>query len=566
VTKDEMHRLIVALEEIQSQAAIRIPLIQPDPVWNMVLFLMKQHLDGRLVTPTSLAAAARVPYTTAVRRAEEMRTAGLLIRRPRTSSGLTYSLHPSRELVRQTYAYAQRIKTSIDSALGESSSAASSGSGRAPLERQIIPGPAVLPRGLGYRQTLRILLYADAAFDLSDNLQREISYLLGGNVRITALPLDDIRNRTLENAERSLSQFDIVAVDLPWVGEYAKHKVLTPLDDLISRYRLNTADFHAADWAAARYHKVQYGIPLHTNVEVLMARRDIFRATGLDLPSTTGQLLAAARELHRPEKEMFGITWSGMEGSPVAHAFMHFMADFGQPVLALRRGSEGFDATHISGEEYRPAIDSEGGRLAAEFMRELLEVSPPNVLKTSWREQIEMFSGGSAALSYSWSVRASRFELDPSSPAWHNTAFLPHPSGLPSRVPISPIGGFVLGIPANIDPERLDLAWRAIDWLTAPELIKLFVQQGGFVSPRFSVAADSEVRKLSPVFESVDRMARNGALHLWPRPPVPEYTRIVDVLASEIHAMLRGDKAILPALRTAQNAIDRIMRESGHYA
>jgi multiple sugar transport system substrate-binding protein len=564
MTKDEMHRLIALLEEIQA-AAGRVPLVQPDPVWNMVLFLMKQHLNGRLVTPTSLAAAAGVPYTTAVRRVEEMREAGMLIRRSRTRSGLSYSVHPSRELVRQTYAYAQRVKASIALALGGDANTASFSLGTSQAAGRIIPGPTVLPGGLGYRQTLSIMLYSDPSFFVLDALQREIGYLLGGNVRITGHVLDELRDRALENAARPMSQFDIIAVDLPWIGEFASRGVLTPLDEMLAASHLNVADFHAGGWEAARYQDVQYGIPLQTHPEVLMARRDMLRAAGLDLPRTMDQLLAVARALHRPKEGLHGVAWAGVEGSPVAHAFMHFMADFGQPILALRRSGESFDATHVRGEEHRPAVDSEGGRQAAEFMRELLTVSPADVLSMSWREQIGMFASGRAALSYGWSVRASRFELDPASPARHNTAFLPHPSGRPGVAPVSSIGGFVLGIPANIDPERLNLAWRAMEWLTTPELMKLFVQNGGLVTPRFSVAVDSEVRKLSPVIDAVDQMARDGALHLWPRPPVPEYTGIVGILAREIHAMLRGELSIPTALRNAQAAIDRLMRENGRY-
>lgn len=560
-----MHRLIALLEETRA-GADGIPLVQPDPVWNMVLFLMKQHLSGRLVTPTSLAAAAGVPYTTAVRRVEDMRAAGMLIRRPRTRSGLSYSIHPSRELVRQTYAYAQRVKASIALALGGDPNTASfSLGGPTQAPGRIIPGPTVLPGGLGYRQTLSIMLYSDPSFFVLDELQRDISYLLGGNVRITGHVLDELRGRALENAARPMSQFDIIAVDLPWIGEFASRGVLAPLDQMLASSHLNVADFHAGGWEAARYRDMQYGIPLQTHPEVLMARRDMLRAAGLELPRSMDELLAAARPLHRPGEGVNGVAWAGVEGSPVAHAFMHFMADFGQPILALRRSGDGYDATHVRGEEHRPAIDSEGGRLAAEFMKELLTVSPPDVLSMSWREQIEMFARGKAAFSFGWSVRASRFERDPASPARHSTAFLPHPPGRPGLSPISSMGGFVLGIPANIDPERLNLAWRAIEWLTTPELMKLVVQNGGLVTPRFSVAADSEVRKLSPVIDAVDQMARDGALHLWPRPPVPEYSDIVAILGREIHAMLRGEQPVAAALGNAQAAIDRLMRENGRY-
>jgi len=132
-------------------------------------------------------------------------------------------------------------------------------------------------------------------------------------------------------------------------------------------------------------------------------------------------------------------------------------------------------------------------------------------------------------------------------------------------IELPPIGGLVLGIPSNIDPKRREFAWNSLLWLTSPEVIKLLVTRGGIVSPRFSVAADPEVRKLSPVIAAVDEMAKRGELRLWPRPPVAEYQKIIDILGEEVHAMLRRDKTIKAALTMAQNRIDKMMRDAKRY-
>ena len=64
---------------------------------------------------------------------------------------------------------------------------------------------------------------------------------------------------------------------------------------------------------------------------------------------------------------------------------------------------------------------------------------------------------------------------------------------------------------------------------------------------------------------AVDEMAKRGELRLWPRPPVAEYQKIIDILGEEIHAMLRRDKTIKAALNLAQNRIDRMMRDAKRY-
>jgi multiple sugar transport system substrate-binding protein len=566
LTKEEVLSLIDLLERVRLPAEREFKLIEPDPLWNMVVYLMKRHLTGMLVTPTSLARAADVPYTTALRRVEDMRQSGLLIYRPRTRSKRSFSIHPSQKLIDRIFEYAQGVKGAIAKTLGQQDST-SFYLGASYLSARIIPGPAVLKEGLGIGKTLDILLYNDDAFSVGKKLHQEISHLLGGNIRVHRVKFDEIRTRTLENAEKAVSEFDIVAVDMPWIGEFAARGVLMPLDDLVAGSSINRADFHAAEWEGTYANSHQYGVPLLTNPEVLYYRRDMFDAGGVEPPATTDQLLSAARRLHSPRQKVYGISWTAARGTPVGQAFIQFLADFGQPVLNLRRVADGYDATHVSGKEYMPLIDTPRGRATAEFMLQLMEFSPPDILDVSWEEQVALINEGRVAMAYEWATRASR--LKPDSPTAGQIGFLPHPVGITKpderRDNVSPIGGFALGIPANIGTDRAALAWRAIEWFTSPEVIKLFVQHGSYVMPRFSVAADPEVRRLSSVIPAVDAMAKKGQLRLWPRPPVPEYPAMVAILGEEMHDMLAGKQSAKQALGRAQARVDAMMRDHRHY-
>ena len=101
--------------------------------------------------------------------------------------------------------------------------------------------------------------------------------------------------------------------------------------------------------------------------------------------------------------------------------------------------------------------------------------------------------------------------------------------------------------------------------LTSSQAIKLYIENGSLVSPRFSVSADPEVQRISPLISIVDDMARNGVLQIWPRPPVPEIVDIISIAGEELHDMLLGRKSVHSALRDAQNRADAVMRTRGHY-
>jgi multiple sugar transport system substrate-binding protein len=64
---------------------------------------------------------------------------------------------------------------------------------------------------------------------------------------------------------------------------------------------------------------------------------------------------------------------------------------------------------------------------------------------------------------------------------------------------------------------------------------------------------------------AVDAMERRGELQVWPRPPVPEFSGIMEILGVEIHRMLAGEIAVAEALRSAQGRVDALMRANGRY-
>ena len=162
-------------------------------------------------------------------------------------------------------------------------------------------------------------------------------------------------------------------------------------------------------------------------------------------------------------------------------------------------------------------------------------------------------------MAYGYTLLAPYFELDETSPARGRTGYLPHPPG-PEGTPLAPVGGYVLGIPTKLAPERRAAAAEALIAFTSPEAQKLYVQHGSRTVPRYSVGADPEVRGLSTIFDAVDEMSWRDELQFWPRPPIPEISKIIAICGQELHDMLRGVTTPREALRQAQERADAAMR------
>jgi len=559
--RSEMLRILSFLEDFGEELETSVELFAPNPYFRMTLHLVRGHLEAKTVTPTSLIGASQVPYATATRRLKEMVSSGLIEQRPRTRSGKSFSLHPSEKLLEQWMQLSGRVVRLAETRFGGRERGVDSKDyyfGGSYMSAQSIPPLQVFPEPLKVSGGIRVLVHGDPTFMVMDNLKRQFEQVIGTQIHQRAFSIDRLREEALRNAERKSSRYDIIALDLPWVGGYAENGMLMPLDEAMDIARIDPADFHTAGWQAAHWNGRLYGVPAQTTPELLFYRKDLFADAGLEPPATTDMLLDAAKALHDPSRGCYGIAWNAARGTALGHTVLMTMADFGQPILDLREMAGGFKTDDLAKGGYRPTIDTKPGLQAAEFLLEMLRYSPPDILSMSWYERIRPYAAGKIAMAYGYTLLAPYFELDDSSPAYGQTGYLPHPAGAGAS-PVAPVGGYIMGIPANLAPERIKAAVEALMVFTSPEAQKLYVQNGSRTNPRYSVGADPEVRRASPIFEAVDGMSWRDELQFWPRPPVPEICDIIQICGEEFHDMLRGIVTPREALKAAQARADALI-------
>lgn len=568
VSGEEFTLFLDFIEALGSEADQVLSLKRGYDETRLITTLLRNHLQGKLTTTSLLAKASGLGYGTAIRAIGAIEDRGLLIRRPRTRTGKSFSLHPSDKLIAEWQEYARRVRGAIGSTLGMGAARRGGLSdyffGSSYGDSGTIPPPPPMSPRLALQSDLRILVHADPTFMAMNVLKRQFEGQFGIGISSRALSIDRLREEILSNAGRRTSLYDIVACDLPWFGELAEKRILMPINDLIRNSGTDLADFHKVALASARHRGIQYGLPVQTTPELLCVRRDLCDAAGIGVPHTIQDTLDAARKLHSRAQGRSGIAWNAARGTPLGHTFMFVMGAMGQPFLNLAPDGEGFDAEWLEGENFRPMLRSDAAYAAAGYLRELMDFSPVSILSMSWYERARAYADGIVAMAYCATLLAPLFELKTDSPACGATDYLPHPYG-PGGRPIAPVGGYALAIPSNVEPDRIGSIWMALQSLTSREAIKLYIENGSLVSPRFSVSMDPEIRRISPLISIVDGMARTGILQYWPRPPVPEITDLIAIIGAEIHDMLQGAISVDQALGNAQNRADALMRARGHY-
>jgi multiple sugar transport system substrate-binding protein len=410
-------------------------------------------------------------------------------------------------------------------------------------------------------ETIRLLVVGDPVFKSMQKMHDELEKLGGGKVELNVLPFDSLHQQVLLNSRNSKSRYDIIAVDLPQFGEY--QSFLTDLTKEAAS--IDQSDFQAAAWEGVVHDGKVLAIPIQPQPEIFAYRTDLFKEAGIEgAPKTTDEVLADAKKLHHPDKNVAGICWNAQRGTALGQTFLQVLGAFGQAAIALPKKGDDYEIGSIKPENMHPTIDNKAGLAVANYLKDLMPYSPPGILDMAWDERTRVFGQGGCAMTYVWSGNAAEWESDPSSPAHGHVAYVPHPAGLgaPNR---STLGGWSLAIPMNLPADRQKLAWDAIKWLTSKDMMIKYTQNGTCASPRHSVSQDPNVVSGCPVIKAVDDFASAGLIASWQRPPVPELQQMVDVFGTQMHEVIAGKKSPDAAVKESQVLVDRIMTKAGYY-
>lgn len=206
MTEYELLRIITFLERIRAPYDKLLKAAEPDPNWNIILYLMKHHLRGENVTLSSLAQAADIPFASAMRRIHKLVDSGDVQLRERGKTGKSHFLEPSRKLVISFTDYATRVKTLLGDTFG-----LKSGSGDAEeyyfggsyLAGQIIPPLEIVEQNKESRSDLRFLLHDDNYFASMRDMWSDFRSKLSARKNFTLLSLPELRDEVFANAQRA---------------------------------------------------------------------------------------------------------------------------------------------------------------------------------------------------------------------------------------------------------------------------------------------------------------------------------------------------------------------------
>jgi len=338
------------------------------------------------------------------------------------------------------------------------------------------------------------------------------------------------------NLAAGAADFDVFAIDVVWVAEFARAGWLRDLTHLISeaeREALFLGPLEAVTWQGR-----VFALPWFMDAGVLYYRKDLLAKHHLQPPGTWDELLRAARTVTRRESGLHGFVWQGKQYEGlVCNALEYLWSNRG---AVLRDG--------------HPVLDGPENRAALAFMRELITsgVTPAFVTTLTEEPAREIFGRGRAVFLRNWPY-AWRLFQQPGSLVRDKVGVspLPHFSGGESA---ATLGGWQLGV--NRHSRHPQAAERLAQYLTSPAAQKALALAYGYNPPRRALYEDPELLAAQPFMAQL----RTVYEHARPRPVTPGYVRLSQVLQAEFSAVLAGIKSPAQALSDAQREAGAILQ------
>lgn len=309
---------------------------------------------------------------------------------------------------------------------------------------------------------------------------------------------------------------DLAIADLIWMPLLVRSGALLPLDDYIAASGADLSDFFEALLVYGRYEGKLYSLPVSTNNLELFWNKELFKAAGLDPdrpPETWDDLVNYGKRI-REATGKWGYELFTQGGEGTTWQWQVFLWQAGGEFLT----PPGYDS---------PAFNSPAGVQALQFWVDLIhkyEVSP----LAPWG----LFGRGEAAMVMdgSWMVQFFPLQVD----FELGTTPMPIPAG--GQLATN-MGGEQIFI-FKTTPEKQDAASTFVEWFTSTSSQIEWDMGTGFTPVRRSVAEDKGyvawVKNARPLLLPFVEQQQNAH----PRPPVPQYPKISDIVSKYIQEAL----------------------------
>lgn len=345
------------------------------------------------------------------------------------------------------------------------------------------------------------------------------------SVTIEAFPYGTMSEKITTQLRASSSTYDIIIVDNPWVGNYAKGELLKPLDDRIDGSDAITRDVYMDSlWnTVGGVNGTAYMLPFYNYGLSMLYRTDIAEEEGIDIPqqgmSPEKYLEVAAAVTGDSngdgETDMYGAAMQAKKGYKISEEWTNYLYAEGGDVLA--------DGNVVLDE-------GDSAVTALENYAQNLENAAPDAAK-SWgfNQARQLMQNGNAfsMLTYNWMLgRLSDTDVG------DNLAIAEVPGSK------AVLGAWGWGIPHNVSEDRADAAWEFLSWVESPEIRRQRCMEGGSPTCTDTLNDDELVNQFSNYYPVVRGLLQDAD----PLPSTVGGSEMIQTLGTNLSQAVTGSK------------------------
>jgi multiple sugar transport system substrate-binding protein len=393
---------------------------------------------------------------------------------------------------------------------------------------------------------------APAELDFWRELIAEFETQTGIRVDLLRQPTDtDLRRRGLVTSLRSKKPDpDVFLMDVAWLAQFAASDWLEPLGGYMQSSQLDSGVFFQRVLNLAdKYNGRLVALPVYVDGGVLYYRKDLFEGFGIKEPPElwlhlVQQAKFVQEETRKTNPDFYGFVWQGAQYEGLVCNWLEFTGSKGGGIIL-----EGGDIK----------INAEANLQATQFMKDLIhkfKISPPNTYTEMKEEEVRLaFQQGNALFERNWPYAWALHQAEDSPvKGVVGIAPLPHFSDGQST---STLGGWHIGISKYSDEKQK--SFEFMEFVLSYETQKKLALRLGWNPGRSDVYTDAEIIGKMPHFASLRDVFEN----VRPRPNLPYYTLLSEVVQRHISSVLSGKSGVREALSEAEREAQKIVTKYG---
>lgn len=390
-------------------------------------------------------------------------------------------------------------------------------------------------------------------YEAAIKLIPEFEKITGIKVKWESIYYEKMRNALVLDFTGDKPKFDVILIDVPWIGEFASSRWAAPLAPFYSNPALADPALDLDDFfpilleSFGTWGNKIYGLPFDNYSGLLFYNKCMLKKAGFNRPPDTWQEL---KDIYGPALTKNGCYAFALQShvgeTQSCDSFMRFVWPFGGSLLT---------------KEFEPNLSSKESLAGLRFRQELMQYMPPEIVEWEHEETVKALGDGRIAMITEWSGWYKWLADPKTSKISDCLGVTIEPAGPVGRKPA--LGGFSLGINARSSPEKQAASWLFIQWLTSKEKAREYILAGG-VPGRRSAYEDKTLRKeylyFEPLVISWDKYA--NAIY---RPRFQEWHAISRIISKTGAEMMRGSISVENGTKMIDDQVYYILFESGYY-